>query len=137
MNINLNYIKHWTPCLAHKYSRHFLPYLRMLLQHLVFEKIFPYVYPLPLLLVAPTHPKLESTIAIDASNKWQLFLLFFQKMFEKTNRFSIILNYFPYEDGVAYIYTSLNPFQKIMFNLVERVVLKKRMKLSKVYDHDH
>lgn len=52
-------------------------------------------------------------------------------MFEKNNRFSIILNYFPYEDGEAYIYTSLNPFQKIMFNLVERVVLKKRMKLSK------
>lgn len=32
-------------------------------------------------------------------------------MFEKNNRFSIILNYFPYEDGEAYITTSLNPFQ--------------------------
>lgn len=58
-------------------------------------------------------------------------------MFEKNNRFSIILNYFPYEDGEAYIYTSLNPFKQIMFKLVERVVLKKRMKMSKVYDHDN
>lgn len=58
-------------------------------------------------------------------------------MFEKNNRFSIILNYFPYEDGEAYIYTSLNPFKQIMFKLVERVVLKKRVKMSKVYDHDH
>lgn len=67
----------------------------MLLQHLVFEKIFPYVFhcqnlthPLPLLLVTPTHPKLESTIPIDASNKWQLFLLFSRNVWKNQQIFN-------------------------------------------------